>query len=97
MQGSSATLPHDTINASKLNIIYIFYSKGIVYLPLNRDFLEFFVLVLGFEPTTFRLMSTCTSISFLTAICISAIDDFAPVVGQYSGNITQILYIQYSM
>ena len=53
--------------------MYNFHSQMmIIQENLSGDLMENKIwLALGFEPTTFRLVSSCLGITFLTGICIS--------------------------
>ena len=48
------------------------------------------LLVPGFEPTTFQLMSYCLSLTFLEGICVSLIYHFAPIGSNYSGDLSAV-------
>ena len=61
---------YNTTHPHKMNKFY--YKKNT--LPTVR-----------FEPTTFRLVSSCHGITFFTGICISPINHLSPIGSHYSG------------
>ena len=82
----SATYMHKTINT--LCIFHMLY----VHIPQQDDRTSSLLQRLhektngpapGFEPTTFRIMSTCLGIVILIKICISRNDHFTPIGCQY--------------